>query len=42
MFCKKQRQIVIHVKGSNTEKKVEDMSIIDGCYFNYVLVEDEY
>ena len=41
MFCKKQRQIVIQAIGFDTEKKVEDVSIIDGCYFTHLLVEDE-
>ena len=42
MFCKKQKQTVILAIGSDTEKKVEDVSIIDGCYFIHLLVEDEH
>ena len=42
MFCKKQRQTVIQAIGSDTQKKVEDVSIIDACYFNHLLVEDDH
>ena len=42
MFYKKQRRTVIQAIGSDTEKKVEDVSIIDGCYFTHFLVEDDH
>ena len=42
MFCKKQRQTVFQAIGSDTEKKVGDMSIIDSCYFTHLLVEDDH